>query len=139
MIWYYQYTSHDITEHEGGWSVNLANINVNGTSQQVVIQGTKGSQIYVVNAATGQAVYKPIFIGPPGENNWNDGLTINYDPRGEPDCVPGALRQQPEDMSRTRRRNRDVSCCLREHALCGDPERVRDHDDRPVPVQGEPR
>jgi alcohol dehydrogenase (cytochrome c) len=80
MIWYYQYTSHDITEHEGGWSVNLATIAVNGTSQQVVIQGTKGSQIFVVNAATGRLVYKPVFIGPPAENAWNDGLTTSTTP-----------------------------------------------------------
>jgi glucose dehydrogenase len=80
MLWYYQYTSHDITEHEGGWSVNLATITVNGTSQQVVIQGTKGSQIYVVNAATGKLLYKPIFIGPAGRNNWNDGLTTGTTP-----------------------------------------------------------
>jgi glucose dehydrogenase len=80
MIWYYQYTSHDITEHEGGWSVNLATITVNGTQQQVVIQGTKGSQIYVVNAATGKLVYNPIFIGPTGTNNWNDGLTTGTSP-----------------------------------------------------------
>ena len=80
MIWYYQYTSHDITEHEGGWSVNLANINVNGTSKEVVIQGTKGSQIYVVDATSGQLIYKPIFIGPPGLNNWNDGLTTSTNP-----------------------------------------------------------
>ncbi len=80
MVWYYQYTSHDITEHEGGWSVNLATITVNGTSQEVVIQGTKGSQIFVVNAATGKLVYKPIFIGPPAQNAWNDGLTTETTP-----------------------------------------------------------
>jgi alcohol dehydrogenase (cytochrome c) len=80
MIWYYQYTSHDVTEHEGGWSVNLANIAVNGTTQQVVIQGTKASQIFVVNAATGKLVYKPISIGPSGQNNWNDGLTTGTTP-----------------------------------------------------------
>jgi alcohol dehydrogenase (cytochrome c) len=80
MIWYYQYTSHDITEHEGGWSVNLGTITANGTSQEVVIQGTKGSQVYVVNAATGKLVYNPVFLGPPGQNNWNDGLTSNTNP-----------------------------------------------------------
>lgn len=80
MIWYYQYTSHDITEHEGGWSVNLGTVTVNGTAQEVVIQGTKGSQIYVLNAATGKLLYKPIFIGPPAVNAWNDGLTTGTTP-----------------------------------------------------------
>jgi alcohol dehydrogenase (cytochrome c) len=80
MLWYYQYTSHDITEHEGGWSVNLANVVINGTTQEVVIQGTKASQVYVVNAATGKLVYDPIQVGPPGFNNWNDGLTSSTTP-----------------------------------------------------------
>ena len=60
--------------------MDLATITVNGTSQEVVIQGTKGSQIYVVNAATGKLIYKPIFIGPPALNAVNDGLTSNTTP-----------------------------------------------------------
>jgi len=75
MLWYYQMSSHDITEHEGGWSVSLSNITVNGTSVQVVIQASKNNEIYVINAATGKPVYTPIAVGPKSSNNWNDGLT----------------------------------------------------------------
>ncbi len=75
MLWYYQMTSHDITEHEGGWSVSLDNVTINGAVTQVVIQGAKNNDIYVLNAATGKPVYAPIAVGPKGFNNWNDGLT----------------------------------------------------------------
>jgi len=80
MLWYYQMTSHDITEHEGGWSVSLSSVMINGTSVQIVTQGSKNNEIYVLNAATGKPVYTPIKVGPPGVNNWNDGLTSNSNP-----------------------------------------------------------
>ena len=75
MAWYYQFTSHDITEHEGGWSVTLANITVGGQQRQVVIQGAKNNYVYVLDAATGNLVYNPIAVGPKGFNNINDGET----------------------------------------------------------------
>ena len=75
MSWYYQFTSHDITEHEGGWSVTLANITVGGQQRQVVIQGAKNNYVYVLDASTGTLVYNPIAVGPKGVNNINDGLT----------------------------------------------------------------
>ncbi|MDA4115436.1 MAG: PQQ-binding-like beta-propeller repeat protein [Thaumarchaeota archaeon] len=80
MLWYYQMTSHDITEHEGGWSVGLSTVTINGTAVQVVTQASKNNEIYVLNSATGKPVYKPIVVGPPGINNWNDGLTSNSTP-----------------------------------------------------------
>jgi len=80
MLWYYQMTSHDITEHEGGWSVGLSTVTINGTAIQVVTQGSKNNEIYVLNAATGKPIYAPIKVGPPGINNWNDGLTSNSSP-----------------------------------------------------------
>jgi len=75
MLWYYQINSHDVTEHEGGWSVTLANINVNGQNHKVVIQGAKNNYIYVLDATTGKPVYNPIYIGAPQSNVPNDGLT----------------------------------------------------------------
>jgi len=80
MLWYYQMTSHDITEHEGGWSVGLSTATINGTAVQVVTQASKNNEIYVLNAATGKPVYAPIKVGPAGVNNLNDGLTSNSNP-----------------------------------------------------------
>lgn len=77
MIWYYQMTSHDIAEHEGGWSTTLATVNVNGQPTKVVIQGAKSNYIYVLNAATGKLEYNPIHVGMAGVNDPNDGLTNN--------------------------------------------------------------
>jgi len=80
MLWYYQMTSHDITEHEGGWSVGLSTVTINGTAVQVVTQASKNNEIYVLNAQTGKPLYAPIKVGPPGVNNWNDGLTSSSKP-----------------------------------------------------------
>jgi glucose dehydrogenase len=74
MLWYYQITSHDVAEHEGGWSLTLARINVDGQSRKVVIQGAKNNFIYVLDARTGKPVYPPIKIGPPASNSPNDNL-----------------------------------------------------------------
>ncbi|HZW84886.1 MAG TPA: PQQ-binding-like beta-propeller repeat protein [Nitrososphaerales archaeon] len=72
MAWYYQYTSHDLAEHEGGWSITLANINVNGQLKKVVIQAAKNNYIYVLDASTGKPVYDPFPVGSPNSNNLND-------------------------------------------------------------------
>lgn len=80
MLWYYQMTSHDITEHEGGWSVGLSTVTINGTAVQVVTQAGKNNEIYVLNAQTGKPVYAPIKVGPPSKNALNDGLTSDSTP-----------------------------------------------------------
>jgi alcohol dehydrogenase (cytochrome c) len=80
MLWYYQMTSHDITEHEGGWSVGLSTVTINGAAVQVITQASKNNEIYVLNAATGKPIYVPIKVGPAGVNNLNDGLTSNSTP-----------------------------------------------------------
>jgi len=75
MLWYYQFTSHDIAEHEGGWSVTLANITVGGQVRHAVIQGAKNNDVYVLDANTGNLIYNPIAVGAKPINNINDGLT----------------------------------------------------------------
>jgi len=77
MIWYYQMNSHDISEHEGGWSTILATVNINGQPTKVVIQGAKSNYIYVLNAATGKLEYDPIHVGMQGVNDPTDGVTNN--------------------------------------------------------------
>jgi alcohol dehydrogenase (cytochrome c) len=77
MLWYYQINSHDITEHEGGWSVILANITINGQQREVVIQPAKNNYIYVLDALTGELVYPPIHVGLPSVNAINDNQVSN--------------------------------------------------------------
>jgi alcohol dehydrogenase (cytochrome c) len=72
LVWYYQINSHDIDEHEGGWSVNLVNATINGQTRKVVIQAAKNNYVYVLDALTGKLVYAPIKIGSPNFNNPND-------------------------------------------------------------------
>jgi alcohol dehydrogenase (cytochrome c) len=79
MLWYYQINSHDITEHEGGWSVSLSNVTINKVVTPVVVQAAKNNYIYVLNAQNGTPVYAPIHVGPPGRNNLNDGKTTTAD------------------------------------------------------------
>ena len=77
MVWYYQHSSHDLAEHEGGWSITLATLNINGQSKQVVIQAAKNNFVYVLDSATGRPVYDPIYIGSPSSNVPNDNQVGN--------------------------------------------------------------
>lgn len=79
MIWYYQINPHDITEHEGGWSITLAEIDVDGQPRKVVMQAAKSNYIYVLDAVTGKPVYEAIKIGPPSSNSPNDNAGANAD------------------------------------------------------------
>jgi alcohol dehydrogenase (cytochrome c) len=79
MLWYYQFTSHDVAEHEGGWSITLANLNINGQSRKVVIQAAKDNYIYVLDAGTGKPIYDPIYVGSPSVNVPNDHMVANAD------------------------------------------------------------
>lgn len=72
MLWYYQINPHDVTEHEGGWSVTLASIDINGQSRKVVIQAAKSNYIYVLDAQTGDPVYPALSVGPKSINSPND-------------------------------------------------------------------
>lgn len=72
LAWYYQFTPHDIAEHEGGWSITLAYLNVNGSNHKVVIQAAKNNYIYVLDAGTGRPVEAPIYVGSPASNSPND-------------------------------------------------------------------
>ena len=77
MIWYYQINSHDVTEHEGGWSISLAQVNFGGTTKKVIVQAAKNNYIYVLDAASGKPLYDPIKIGPQSSNNPNDNAGSN--------------------------------------------------------------
>ena len=72
MLWYYQINAHDIAEHEGGWSISLANITLGGQQKEVVIQTAKNNFVYVLDAKTGMPVYDPIYVGSPQSNVPND-------------------------------------------------------------------
>lgn len=72
LIWYYQINSHDITEHEGGWAITLANATIGGQTREVVIQAAKNNYVYVLDAVTGKLVYSPVEIGSPNFNSPND-------------------------------------------------------------------
>jgi glucose dehydrogenase len=72
MLWYYQINAHDITEHEGGWSVVLTNLTIGNQQREVVIQPAKNNYIYVLDALTGHPIYSPIHVGSPSVNTPND-------------------------------------------------------------------
>ncbi|MDA4127093.1 MAG: PQQ-binding-like beta-propeller repeat protein [Thaumarchaeota archaeon] len=72
MAWYYQINPHDITEHEGGWSITLANITVNGQQHEAIIQAAKNNYVYVLDAKTGSPIYPAIGVGQPSLNSLND-------------------------------------------------------------------
>ncbi len=79
MIWYYQINSHDLTEHEGGWSITLTQVSVGGTSKKVIVQAAKNNYVYVLDSATGKPIYTPVKVGPPSSNSPNDNAGPNSD------------------------------------------------------------
>jgi len=89
MIWYYQINSHDITEHEGGWSVTLTEINIGGTNRKVIVQAAKSSYVYVLDAGTGKPVYSPLRVGPPSLNSPNDNAGSASDLKASQQAIVG--------------------------------------------------
>jgi alcohol dehydrogenase (cytochrome c) len=79
LVWYYQINPHELTEHEGGWSVTLATISVNGQNRKVLIQGAKSNYVYVLDAGTGEPVYPAIYVGAKSINSPNDNAGQNAD------------------------------------------------------------
>ncbi|HEV2137503.1 MAG TPA: PQQ-binding-like beta-propeller repeat protein [Nitrososphaerales archaeon] len=72
LIWYYQINPHELTEHEGGWSLTLASITFNGQNKKVIIQAAKNNFVYVLDAASGKPLYPAIHVGSPTINSPND-------------------------------------------------------------------
>ena len=77
MIWYYQINSHDVAEHEGGWSISLTQLSAGGSNRKVIVQAAKNNYVYVLDAATGKPVYSPIRVGPQSSNSPNDNAGLN--------------------------------------------------------------
>ncbi len=63
MRWYHQTTPHDVMSWDICWSTILAEIEVEGKRRKVVIGGTKGNFVYVLDAETGKPVYSPVRVG----------------------------------------------------------------------------
>ena len=63
MKWYHQTTPHDVMSWDICWSTILAEVEVEGRKRKVVIGGTKGNFVYVLDAETGHQVYSPVRVG----------------------------------------------------------------------------
>ncbi len=63
MRWYHQTTPHDVMSWDICWSTILAEAEVDGRRRKVVIAGTKGNYVYVLDSETGKPVYSPIRVG----------------------------------------------------------------------------
>ena len=60
LIWYYQTTTHDLSDYDCGWNTILAKVPINGTERKVVIQGCKNGYVYALDAFSGQPVWRPL-------------------------------------------------------------------------------
>ena len=80
MLWYYQLTSHDIYDHDIGFSVIFDEIHLNGKKEKVVIAGGKAGYVLVLRADNGKPIYPPVSVSihTPGmnDNNPNADLTL---------------------------------------------------------------
>lgn len=72
MKWYYQVAPHDINDHEVGWSVILAETEINGDVKKVIMAGSKTDHVFVLDAETGKPVHKPLMLGNNAFNVPND-------------------------------------------------------------------
>ena len=57
LVWAFQTTSHDLYDWDCSWGFILANVNVNGQSQQVVMKACKDGKFFELNAQTGALVW----------------------------------------------------------------------------------
>ena len=60
MLWYYQHTSHDVYDHDIGFSVIYDKISVDGKKEDVVIAGSKSGHVIVLRASDGKLLYAPV-------------------------------------------------------------------------------
>ena len=75
MKWYYQTTAHDLWDRDLPTQPNLATIQRNGKSIDVVAQATKDGYVFVLDRDTGESIYPveelPVpTAGLPGEQPW---------------------------------------------------------------------
>lgn len=63
MKWYFQTTPHDVLGWDTGWSTILAEVGFEGKKRKVVIAGTRGNLVYVLDAETGKPLYSPVRVG----------------------------------------------------------------------------
>jgi alcohol dehydrogenase (cytochrome c) len=63
MNWYHQTTPHDVMSWDICWSAILADIEFEGSRKKVVVAGTKGNYVYVLDAKTGKPIYNPVRVG----------------------------------------------------------------------------
>ena len=77
--WYFQISTHDITNNDPGWKLILADIDVNGMDRKVVLASSKSNYLYVLDAKTGDLIFDPIHFGSPNLNTINDNAWNNAD------------------------------------------------------------
>lgn len=63
MKWYFQTTPHDVMSWDICWSTILTEVEFEGRKRKVVIAGTKGNWVYVLDAETGKPLYSPVRVG----------------------------------------------------------------------------
>ena len=79
MKWYYQVVPHDINDHEVGWSVILAETEINGDMKKVIMAGSKTDHVFVLDAETGKTLHTPLMLGNNAFNVPNDDAGNNAD------------------------------------------------------------
>lgn len=70
--WYYQMSTHDITNNDPGWKVVYTSISVDGVEHKAILAASKSNYLYVVDAQTGTLIHEPIHFGPESYNLTNE-------------------------------------------------------------------
>jgi alcohol dehydrogenase (cytochrome c) len=79
LVWYYQFSTHDVNNHDAGWKVILGNVDFDMGSKKVIMAASKSNDLYVLDALTGDPIYDHIHFGPPNYNTLNDNTGSDSD------------------------------------------------------------
>jgi len=79
LVWYYQFSTHDVNNHDAGWKVILGNVDFDMGSKKVIMAASKSNDLYVLDALTGDPIYDPVHFGPPDYNTLNDNTESDSD------------------------------------------------------------
>lgn len=60
LVWYYQTTTHDVSDYDCGWNTMLVKVTMGGSEKKVVIQGCKNGYVYALDAFNGKPVWEPL-------------------------------------------------------------------------------
>ena len=77
LVWYFQFTPHDVWDFDATNGVVVANLELNGKKQRVVLQPNRNGYLYMLEAETGKFLRGTQYVD---RLNWSTGLDADGRP-----------------------------------------------------------